>query len=81
MDGVYDFVFVDADKAGQVDYFNKLYPKKLAPGGLLICDNVISQRKDLQDYLDMVTKHPDFDTIIASATMNDGFALSYRHRK
>ena len=30
--GPFDFVFLDADKDGQMDYFKKLYPKKLAPG-------------------------------------------------
>jgi predicted O-methyltransferase YrrM len=35
----------------------------------------------MQDYLNLVSKHPDFDTVILSATMDDGFAVSYRHRK
>ena len=78
--GPFDFVFLDADKEGQVDYFNKLYPKKLAPGGILAVHNAIQQASSMRDYLDLIRNHPDFDTVTLSATMIDGFCLSYRHR-
>jgi caffeoyl-CoA O-methyltransferase len=80
LDGPFDFVFLDADKEGQVDYFNNLYPNKLAPGGILAAHNAIQQAGSMKDYLGLVRKHPDFDTVILSATMEDGFCLSYRHR-
>jgi predicted O-methyltransferase YrrM len=80
LEGPFDFVFMDADKEGQVDYFNKLYPKKLVPGGILAVHNAIRQASSMQDYLKMIRKHPDFDTVILSATMDDGFCISYRHR-
>lgn len=35
----------------------------------------------MQNYLDLVRTHPDFDTVTVSATLDDGFCLSYRHRK
>ncbi len=80
LEGPFDFVFLDADKEGQVDYFNKLFPKKLVPGGMLAAHNAIHQAGAMKDYLDLVRNHPDFDTVIVSATMEDGFCLSYRHR-
>ncbi len=80
LDGPFDFIFMDADKEGQVDYFNKLYPRKLSPGGILAVHNAIRQADSMKDYLKMIRKHPDFDTVIVSATMDDGFCLSYRHR-
>jgi len=80
LDGPFDFVFLDADKEGQVDYFNKLYPKKLLPGGVLAVHNAIQQASSMRDYLDLVRKHPAFDTVTLSATLDDGFCLSYRHR-
>jgi predicted O-methyltransferase YrrM len=80
LEGPFDFVFLDADKEGQLDYFNKLYPKKLIPGGILIAHNAILQADSMKDYLDMIRKHPDFDTVTLSVTMDDGFCLSYRHR-
>jgi len=78
--GPVDFVFMDADKEGQLDYFNKLYPKRLLPGGVFAVHNAIRQASSMKDYLEMIHKHPDFDTVTVSATMDDGFCLSYRHR-
>jgi caffeoyl-CoA O-methyltransferase len=80
LEGPFDFVFMDADKEGQMDYFKKLFPKKLVPGGILLVHNAIQQANSMKDYLDMVRRHPDFDTVILSVTMDDGFCLSYRHR-
>jgi predicted O-methyltransferase YrrM len=80
LEGPFDFVFLDADKEGQLDYFSKLYPKKLVPGGILAVHNAIQQADSMKDYLDMIRKHPGFDTITLSVTMDDGFCLSYRHR-
>jgi predicted O-methyltransferase YrrM len=80
LDGPFDLVFLDADKEGQVDYFHKLFPGKLAPGGVLAVHNAIRQAGSMRDYLELIRKHPDFDTVTVSATMDDGFCLSYRHR-
>jgi predicted O-methyltransferase YrrM len=80
LEGPFDFVFLDADKEGQTDYFNALYPRKLLPGGILAAHNAIRQAGFMRDYLALVRKHPDFDTVTVSATLDDGFCLSYRHR-
>jgi predicted O-methyltransferase YrrM len=80
LEGPFDFVFMDADKEGQMDYFKKLFPKKLVPSGILLVHNAIRQALSMKDYLEMIRKHPDFDTVILSITMDDGFCLSYRHR-
>lgn len=80
LDGPFDFVFLDADKEGQVNYFHALYPHKLAPGGVLAVHNAIRQAGAMRDYLDLVRKHRDFDSVTVSATMDDGFCLSYRRR-
>ena len=78
--GPFDFVFMDADKEGQMDYFKKLYPKKLTPGGILAVHNAIRQAGSMKDYLEMIRKHPHFDTVTLSLTMDDGICVSYRHR-
>ena len=78
--GPFDFVFLDADKDGQMDYFKKLYPNKLAPGAIIAVHNAISEAGDMKDYTDMIRRRPDFDTVIVSTTMADGICLSYRHR-
>jgi predicted O-methyltransferase YrrM len=79
--GPFDFVFLDADKDGQVDYFQKLYPARLAPGAILAVHNAISEAGDLKEYTEMVRRHPEFDTAVVSTTMDDGICLSYLHRR
>lgn len=81
LQGPFDFVFLDADKEGQVDYFNQLHPNKLPPGGILLAHNAIELRAMMIDYLNLVGNHPQFDTVTLSLTMEDGFSLSYRHRE
>lgn len=80
LEGPFDFVFLDADKEGQPDYFQKLHPKKLLPGGILAVHNAIRMKNAMKEYLDMIAKHPDFDSVILSLTMDDGFSVSYRRR-
>jgi caffeoyl-CoA O-methyltransferase len=78
--GPFDFVFLDADKDGQMEYFKKLYPDKLAPGAIIAVHNAISEAGDMKDYTDMIRRHPGFDTVIVSTTIQDGICLSYRRR-
>jgi caffeoyl-CoA O-methyltransferase len=79
LDGPFDFIFLDADKDGQMDYFEKLFPK-LIPGGLLLAHNAISSENRMRPFLDMIREHPELDSIILSMDLRDGFSLSYRHR-
>jgi predicted O-methyltransferase YrrM len=78
--GAFDIAYLDADKGGNADYFNKLFPKLLPPGGLLIAHNAIQLVAKMKSYLDLVGQHPDFETLIISAIPDDGLALSYRKR-
>lgn len=80
LNGPFDLVFIDAELGGKMDYFRKLYPDKLPRGGLLLCHNAITYRSAMQDYLDFIQDHEEFDTVILSLTLQDGFALSYRRR-
>jgi caffeoyl-CoA O-methyltransferase len=80
LEGPFDFVFLDADKDGQMNYFKELYPAKLAPGGIIAVHNAIHSRSAMRDYLDMISQHPDFDSVMLSVTMDDGFSVSYRKR-
>ena len=55
--GPLDFVFLDADRLSYLTYLEMAVPK-LAPGGLLVADNVISHATELQVYLARVKSHP-----------------------
>jgi predicted O-methyltransferase YrrM len=63
-----------------MDYFRKLYPKKLTPGGMIAVHNAISEAGDMKDYTETIRRLADFDTVIISTTLSDGISLSYRSR-
>lgn len=78
--GPFDFIFLDADKGNEMDYFNSLFPK-LSQGGVLAVHNAIRSKEAMKTYLDTVANHAELDTVIVSLTMDDGFAVSYRKRE
>lgn len=78
--GPFDFVFLDADKGRERDYFGYLYPDKLPKGSLLVIHNAIRFRDAMRPFLDFIRQHPEFDSLIVSVTMDDGFSVSYRRR-
>ncbi|MDQ3937810.1 MAG: class I SAM-dependent methyltransferase [Chloroflexota bacterium] len=48
LEGEFDFVFIDADKAGYRDYYEAVL-SKLRPGGLIAADNVLWSGQVLDD--------------------------------
>ena len=62
LEGPIDIVFLDADKAGYIDYLRKLLPL-VRPGGLILAHNTTNASRDMQDYLEAVTTNPDLQTI------------------
>jgi caffeoyl-CoA O-methyltransferase len=57
-----DILYIDADKAGYLDYFTKLLPL-VRPGGLILAHNTTDMASEMQDYLKAVTDNPDLETI------------------
>ncbi|MDP7288196.1 MAG: O-methyltransferase [Phycisphaerae bacterium] len=57
-----DIVFLDADKAGYVDYLKKLLPL-VRPGGLIIAHNTTSHGKWMEPYLKAVTTDKNLETL------------------
>ncbi|MFC1887583.1 O-methyltransferase [Candidatus Cloacimonadota bacterium] len=66
----FNFVFIDAGKIGYIEYL-KLLINKLAPGAIIIADNVISHKETVRDYLDYLNKSSLFET----RTLNIGSGL------
>jgi caffeoyl-CoA O-methyltransferase len=56
--GPIDIAFIDADKAGYVDYLNKVLPL-VKPGGLILAHNVDM----VPDYIKAVTTSGELETI------------------
>lgn len=75
--GPFDLVFLDAEKGGEIDYFNTVFPK-LRPGGFLLVHNAIMFKTSMRPYLEMVSKHPEILHVLLSLTLKDGFSVSYR---
>jgi predicted O-methyltransferase YrrM len=55
-----DILFLDADKAGYIDYLEKLMPL-VRPGGLIVAHNMVYPPPD-PDYLKAVTQDPKLET-------------------
>jgi predicted O-methyltransferase YrrM len=79
VEGPFDLVFLDAEKGGEIDYFNTVFPK-LRPGGVILVHNAIMSKRSMQPYFDMMSKHPEIVHVILSLTMKDGFSVSLRKR-
>lgn len=62
--GPIDFVFLDADKDGYLDYLTKLRPL-LRPGGLVAAHNLARPSPD-SDYLKAVTADPGLETVFVN---------------
>ncbi|MFQ5505296.1 MAG: O-methyltransferase [Planctomycetota bacterium] len=56
-----DILFLDADKAGYIDYLEKLLPL-VRPGGLVLAHNMNRPRPDPR-FVKAITSNPDLETI------------------
>jgi predicted O-methyltransferase YrrM len=61
LEGPIDVLFLDADKEGYIDYFNKLLPK-MRPGGLILAHNMNPGQAD-PNYTKAITTNPDLETL------------------
>lgn len=73
-----DILFLDADKAGYVDYLKKLLPL-VRPGGLIIAHNTTSHGKGMEPYLKAVTTDKNLETIFMH-TQSAGLGVSLKKR-
>jgi len=71
-----DVLFLDADKAGYIDYLKKLLPL-VRPGGLILAHNMRFPNPDPR-YIEAVTKNPDLDT---SFLLMDGAGIGVTVKK
>lgn len=65
--GPIDIAFLDADKPGYQDYFEKVLPH-LRPGALILAHN-ISRIDDNRAYTDAVLANPNLETIRVNSQM------------
>ncbi|HEX9627180.1 MAG TPA: class I SAM-dependent methyltransferase [Acidiferrobacterales bacterium] len=81
-DPAFDLAFIDADKENYVNYYEAVLPR-LAPGGLIVADNVLwsgavlkpdkATDRALADFNDRATRDPGVQTVMLS--VRDGVLL------
>lgn len=77
LDGPFDLVFLDADRASYAIYLALALPK-LRVGGLLVADNVVSHAAELEDYLARVKADPALFSV--TVPVGNGEEISYKLR-
>jgi predicted O-methyltransferase YrrM len=76
--GPFDLIVLNADKSGNLDYFNKLHPNRLTPNALILALGTVSQETKIQAYRDAIMAHPDFDSVTLRVVEHDGMIMSSR---
>jgi predicted O-methyltransferase YrrM len=76
--GPFDFVFSDADKGWYKQYFIDIEPK-LIVGGCFTAHNVRNPYGGIQEFLEHIKAHPDFETTI-DKTSRAGISISFRRK-
>lgn len=81
LDGEFDFVFIDADKSGYVDYYDAVLPR-LSERGLIAADNTLADGRVLDGSADIVrfNEHVAADprSVQVILSVRDGITLIRR---
>ena len=76
--GPVDFVFLDADKGGYIDYLKQLLPK-VRPGGLVLAHNAASHERALGDFLKAITTDRALETVFVNM-QGAGISMTLKKR-
>ena len=61
LDNPFDIIFLDADRSSYISILPSLQ-RLLKPGGLMICDNAVSHKDELKEFMDFFTTDSRFAT-------------------
>ena len=76
LQGVFDFVFLDAWKRDYKRFLDLMLPR-LAPRGLFLAHNVVNKQTEMRDFLDAVKSDPRLFTTIVSPS-SEGMSVSVK---
>lgn len=71
----FDFIFVDANKAEYIEYFNS-FDDLLTDGGIIISDNILSHYKKTKDYVQKIMENKNYQSQILN--FEAGMMLSFK---
>jgi len=77
LEGEFDILFLDADKAGYVDYLGRLLPQ-VRPGGLIVAHNISPGMADPR-YIDAITQNPELESLLVRLQAG-GVSVSMKKR-
>ena len=63
VEGPFDFVLLDADKAQSLHYFRIIF-EQVSSGGIICCDKAISRASALAQYLGYVHERPGLESVL-----------------
>jgi len=79
LEGLFDFVYIDAVKSDYLKYFQALEPK-LEAGAMIVADNVIRSAGAMPDFLAAINNSPNYisTTIRSDDSKRDGMLVIYK---
>lgn len=75
LDFIPDMVFIDANKAEYIEYFN-LLKDKLKKGAIILADNVVSHASKVEDFLVSIKEDPDYQSEVLD--LPAGLLMAYK---
>ena len=76
--GEVDFVFLDADKEGYIDYFKTILPQ-LRRGGLVFAPNITSGQADPR-YIEAISTNPELESLFLGIGGGQGISVTMKKR-
>ena len=70
-----DLLFIDSTKSYYETFFDVVYPR-MVKGGIVVADNVLSHRDELEDYISYVENHPNLESV--SVPIGRGLEISVK---
>ena len=74
---IFDFVFIDANKAGYIKFFEAIHPL-LKIGGIIVAEDVISHCEQVKPFVEEISKREDYFSQILN--LPDGVLIARKNK-
>lgn len=74
---IFDFVFIDANKAGYIKFFEAVHPL-LKVGGIIVADDVLSHCEQVKPFVETITHREDYSAQILN--LPDGVLIARKNK-